>query len=56
MFAGGGLDIKLSKHIGFRPIGADYFLTRSSTLFTGNDTNRNNFRYTAGITFMWGAR
>src|SRR5690242_20272885 len=46
MFAGGGLDVRVSKHIAIRPVGADYFLTRSSTLFTGNDTNRNNFRYT----------
>jgi hypothetical protein len=54
MFAGGGLDIKLSKHIGFRPIGADYYLTRYSSLLTGNSSNRNNFRYTGGITFMFG--
>jgi len=56
MFAGGGLDIKLSKHIAFRPVGADYYLARFSSLLTGGTTNRNNFRYTAGINFLFGAQ
>ena len=56
MFAGGGLDIKLSKHIAFRPVGADYYLTRLPSLFTGDTTNRNNFRYSAGINFLLGAQ
>jgi opacity protein-like surface antigen len=56
MMAGGGLDIKLSKQIAFRPIGADYYLMRLPSLLTGNTTNRNNFRYSAGINFMFGAR
>ena len=55
MFAGGGLDIKVSKHIAFRPIGADYYLTRLPSLLTGNITNRNNFRYSAGVNFLLGA-
>ena len=54
MMAGGGLDIKLSKHIAFRPIGADYYLTRLSSNLTGGVTNRNNFRYSAGVTFLFG--
>uniref|UniRef100_Q021V0 Outer membrane protein beta-barrel domain-containing protein n=1 Tax=Solibacter usitatus (strain Ellin6076) TaxID=234267 RepID=Q021V0_SOLUE len=54
MFAGGGLDIKLSKHVAFRPIGADYYLARVDSLLTGNTTNRNNFRYTAGVNFLFG--
>ena len=56
MFVGGGLDIKLSKHIAFRPVGADYYLARVDSLLTGNTSNRNNFRYTAGINFMFGAQ
>jgi hypothetical protein len=56
MFAGGGLDIKLSKHIAFRPIGADYYLARPDSLLTGNSSNRNNFRYTGGINFLFGAQ
>ena len=56
MFAGGGLDVKMSKHVYIRPVGADYFLTRyTNNLFgSGNTTTRNNFRYTAGINFTWG--
>ena len=56
MFAGGGLDIKVSKRIAFRPIGADYYLTRLPSLLTGDTTNRNNFRYSAGVNFLFGAQ
>ena len=55
MMAGGGLDIKLSKHVAFRPIGADYYLTRFSSPQLG-DSNQNNFRYSAGINFLFGAQ
>jgi hypothetical protein len=56
MLVGGGLDIKLSKHVAFRPVGADYYLTRVSSLLTGGTTNRNNFRYSAGVNFLFGAQ
>jgi hypothetical protein len=55
MLAGGGLDIKLSKHIAFRPIGADYYLTRVPAVQGGN-SNKNNFRYSGGINFLFGAK
>src|SRR5215467_5493673 len=45
MLAGGGLDIKLSRHVAFRPFEASYYLTRIPSLLTGNISNRNNFRY-----------
>src|SRR5262245_2849262 len=54
MMAGGGLDIKLSKHIAFRPLGADYYLTRLPSIVTGGISNRNNFRYSAGVNFLFG--
>ena len=53
MLAGGGVDIKIGKHMWFRPIEADYYLTRIPN-FVGNDTNHDNFRYSAGINFMCG--
>jgi hypothetical protein len=56
MLAGGGIDIKLSKRFSFRPIGLDYYLVRLPSLVTGNDTNHNNIRYTAGVNFMFGAQ
>jgi hypothetical protein len=60
MFAGGGLDVRVSRHFWFRPVGADYFLTRfqnnifGNTFGNGSTTTRNNFRYTAGLNFTWG--
>jgi opacity protein-like surface antigen len=56
MIVGGGLDIKVSKHIAVRPIGADYYLARLPNFFTGNDTNQNHFRYSAGVNFLFGAK
>jgi hypothetical protein len=56
MLVGGGLDIKVSKHVALRPIGADYYLARLPNFVTGNDTNRNHFRYSAGVNFLFGAR
>jgi hypothetical protein len=56
MLAGGGLDIKIGKHVNFRPVGADYYLTRLPSLLTGGTTNRNNFRYSAGFNFLFGAQ
>jgi hypothetical protein len=43
MLIGGGLDIKVSKHIALRPIGEDYYYTRLPSFITGNDTNKNPF-------------
>lgn len=56
MFAGGGLDIRINKHVAFRPVGADYYLMRLPSLLTGNTSNRNNFRYSAGINFLFGGQ
>jgi hypothetical protein len=47
MIAGGGVDIKLSKHMAFRPIKFDYYQTRFSDLELGANTQKNR-RYTAG--------
>jgi opacity protein-like surface antigen len=55
MLAGGGLDIKF-KRLSFRPIGVDYYLMRMPSLVTGNDTNMNNIRYTAGVSFLFGKK
>jgi len=56
MMAGGGLDIKLNKHIAFRPFAADYYLVRLPKLGTTDDVNRNNWRLSGGINFMFGAQ
>ncbi len=56
MTVGGGLDIKLSKHMSFRPIGLDYYMTRLQNLRTAGDNNQNNLRYTTGFNFTFGAQ
>jgi hypothetical protein len=54
MLIGGGLDIKLGKHVSLRPIEADYYLARLPSFVTGSDTNKNHFRYSAGVNFLFG--
>lgn len=62
MLVGGGLDIKLNRHIAFRPVEADYYLTRLPDIYANNllvprsNSNLNNFRYSGGVVFMFGAR
>jgi hypothetical protein len=54
MLIGGGLDIKVGKHVSLRPIEADYYLARLPSFVTGSDTNKNHFRYSAGVNFLFG--
>ncbi|MGD0481536.1 MAG: hypothetical protein ABSA42_15290 [Terracidiphilus sp.] len=46
MIAGGGFDVRVARHVAFRPIEADYFLTR---LPNGINGAQNNLRLSAGI-------
>ena len=54
MTAGGGLDIKISRHVSFRPIGLDYLLTRLQNFRTAEDNNQHSLRYTTGLNFTFG--
>jgi hypothetical protein len=56
MMAGGGLDIRIIKHITYRPFNADYFLSHPTSLISGEDVNKNNVRLTTGVNFAWAAR
>jgi len=56
MAVGGGVDIKVAKHVAFRPIGLDYFLTRMYNPVNANDHNQNNLRYSAGVNFLFGGQ
>jgi Outer membrane protein beta-barrel domain len=56
MTAGGGLDMRLNKHVSFRPIAVDYYLTHFQNLRSQNDNSQNNFRYTTGFSFTFGAQ
>ena len=53
MTAGGGLDIKVSRHMSVRPIAVDYYLTQMRSLPFADD-HQNNLRYSAGVTFLFG--
>jgi opacity protein-like surface antigen/outer membrane protein OmpA-like peptidoglycan-associated protein len=54
MTAGGGLDIKMSKHVSFRPIQVEYFMTRLANLHGFDDNRQDNVRYSAGLNFTFG--
>src|SRR6266481_1823178 len=54
MLAGGGVDIKLKRHVALRPLEVDYFLTQfHDPVFIGK-SNRNNVRASAGVNFLIG--
>lgn len=54
MTVGGGVDIRITRHVSFRPIAVDYFMTRLSNLRYPGDNSQNNLRYTAGLNFNFG--
>lgn len=56
MATGGGLDIKLSKHVSFRPLGLDWMMTRLQNVRDLEDRNQSHLRYTAGLNFTFGAQ
>jgi len=51
MTAGGGIDVKLSKHFSLRPVQAEYFQTK---IPDGLSNRQNNFRFGAGIVIRFG--
>jgi opacity protein-like surface antigen len=53
MTAGGGLDVRVSEHVSLRPIQAEYFLTK---IPDGLNNRQDNFRFSAGISFLFGQR
>ena len=54
MTAGGGLDVKVSKHFAVRPFAIDYMLTSYPSLLTGASTHQNGLRLSAGVLFRFG--
>jgi Outer membrane protein beta-barrel domain len=55
MVIGGGVDIKLSRTISFRPAEVDYVLTRfgNEPFLPNGPFNQNSFRYLAGVNFTF---
>jgi len=56
LITGMGVEYKLSKRIWFRPVEADYYLTRLQNPVSGLDHNQNNWRLTGGFNFTWGEK
>uniref|UniRef100_Q021V7 Outer membrane protein beta-barrel domain-containing protein n=1 Tax=Solibacter usitatus (strain Ellin6076) TaxID=234267 RepID=Q021V7_SOLUE len=56
MLVGGGLDWKVSKHMQVRPLAFDYFMVQPESVITGQTRERNNWRYSAGLNFTFGAQ
>lgn len=54
MAAGGGIDLKVSRHFSVRPVEVDYVLTRFHVNGTTLTSNQNNFRYNGGLIFTFG--
>jgi|SRR5271165_5989747 len=54
MVAGGGIDIKLSRHVSLKALEVEYFQTRFEKFLVFNDSVQNNLRASAGITFTFG--
>jgi hypothetical protein len=59
MLFGGGLDLPINKHLAFRPIKLDYYMTRFQPVFIEglSDVNRNrnqsNLLYSTGLNFRF---
>ncbi len=60
MLVGGGVDLKISPRMSFRPIELDYYLTRFQPINAqgifpqiNDNRNQNNLRYSAGIMFSF---
>ena len=59
MATGGGIDLPINRHVAFRPIKFEYFLTRFQPIFidglssVNRDRNQNNLIYTTGFNFRF---
>jgi hypothetical protein len=56
MAVGGGLDWRIAKHFSFRPVSVDYVLTRFPSFLTGDNSNQNSIRASAGFIFTFGEK
>jgi hypothetical protein len=59
MEIGGGLDLPINKHLAFRPIKLDYYMTRFQPLFieglgpANRNRNQSNLLYSTGLNFRF---
>ena len=53
MTAGGGINLKVSKHFSIRPAQAEYFMTKVPD---GLNNRQNNFRFSTGVSLLIGRK
>jgi outer membrane protein OmpA-like peptidoglycan-associated protein len=54
MTAGGGIEVKISRHLVFRPLAVDYYMTKLRNLQAFGDNQQDNLRASAGFMFLVG--
>jgi len=54
MTAGGGIDLRLQRHLAFRIVQAEYLMTNFANLSTGNRDTQNDIRLSSGLVFGFG--
>jgi hypothetical protein len=53
MSTGGGIDVRVSRHVSIRPVQAEYFMTK---IPDGLNNRQDNFRFSTGVSFLLGRR
>jgi opacity protein-like surface antigen len=56
MTAGGGLDIRLTRHFSIRAVQAEYMMTRFADVSTGSSPSQNDLRLSSGLLFGFGGK
>jgi len=54
MTAGGGIDLRLQRHLAIRIVQGEYLMTRFADLSTGNRDTQNDIRLSSGLVFGFG--
>ncbi len=54
MTAGGGIDLKIHRHVAIRIVQAEYLMTNFADLSTGNRHMQNDMRLSSGLVFGFG--
>ena len=54
MTAGGGVDVKVQRHLALRLIQAEYMMTRFADVTTGESNTQNDLRLSSGLVFRFG--
>ncbi len=56
MTAGGGLDLRVRRHLAIRIVQAEYLMTEFENRNTGSSATQNDMRLSSGIVFRFGGR